>query len=181
MDLWKELPVGDSIPDSMNVVIEVPKGSRNRYRLAKLGKDTCIRVESVISSTASYPVEYGIIPQTYWEDGDPLDVMVLVTEPSYPGCVMEARPIALLKVSYGGHRDDKILAVPVNDARFAQIKGLESLPEHTPKEIAHFFTISTALEEKKVEVLGWGDSDDAKKALMHGVKLFKDKFGGRTE
>src|SRR5581483_5248754 len=110
-NLWHDLKAGPELPDIVNVVIEIPKGSRNKYEFDK--PTGAFRLDRVLYSSMEYPGDYGLIPQTYYDDGDPLDVLVMVEQPTFPGCIIQARPIGLFRMQDREAPDDKILAVPV--------------------------------------------------------------------
>lgn len=161
-----------SVPDHLNVVVEVPKGSQNKYEFDKdIGM---VRLDRVLFSPLHYPGDYGFVPKTLWPDGDPLDALVLVTNPTFPGVVIDARPIGVLNMVDNGDSDVKILCVPVNDVRFKNLKDIEGLDEHFLEEIAHFFTVYKELEGKKVEVGGWEGAAAAKKAILQAVEAYKN-------
>src|SRR5690606_21528637 len=115
--LWHELSHGDDAPEAINVVVEIPRGSRNKYEYDK--ESGAFFLDRVLYSPMHYPAEYGFVPQAYYDDGDPLDVLVLMNQPTFPGCVIEARPVAIFSMIDSGEGDDKILAVPTNDPYFA--------------------------------------------------------------
>jgi len=143
----------------LQVLVETPMGSRNKY---ELDKDTGnIRFDRMLFSSVHYPVDYGFIPETLAEDGDPLDALVLMTEPTFPGCMIEIRPIGMLKMSDEKGKDYKVLGVPVTDPRWNHMRSLEDIPDHYQREIEHFFAVYKALERKHVEVEGWGDVESA--------------------
>lgn len=167
---------GPQPPDVVYALIEIPRGSRNRYELVKFGKQhSYFSLTNVLHAPIFYTGDYGIIPQTLYEDGDPLDIIVLVDEKTFPGCVIEARPIGVLELFDNGQRDDKIIAVPVADPRKKDIKDLKDLPASIKKEISHFFRTYKEYEGKDVEIIGWKGIDGAKKAIMHGIKLYDKK------
>lgn len=181
VDLWRDLETGPKPPDVVYAVIEIPKGSRNKYQLGEVlvapgRRETYLRLEKVLSSPIYYATDYGIIPRTLWDSGRPVTVLVLMEEPTPPGCVVEVRPIGLLKVMDDGTRDDKVLAIPVKDPRFDDVNDLSDLPTHIPREIAHFFTFYKEMEGARVEVMGWGGVTDAKKAIAHSAKIYNEKF-----
>ncbi|NYT16287.1 MAG: inorganic diphosphatase [Methanomassiliicoccales archaeon] len=178
MTLWKEIPAGRDPPNLINVLIETPKGSKNKYELSK--NYPVITLDRVLHSSVIYPLAYGLIPRTYYDDGDPLDAMVMITEATFPGCVIEARPIGILNMVDEAGEDDKILAVAVGDPRYSEIRSLDDVPSHQLSEITEFFHTYKSLEEgKKTEVLGWQGAEDAHEAIMNGIKMFNDKFGNR--
>ncbi|MCC7557900.1 MAG: inorganic diphosphatase [Methanobacteriaceae archaeon] len=170
MNLWKDLKPGPSIPEVVYAVIEIPKGSRNKYEYDK--DMEAFALDRVLYSTFYYPAEYGIIPQTLYDDGDPMDIMVLMEQPTFPGCVIESRPIGMMKMIDGGDKDDKILAVPVEDPRFVDVNDITDLPKHLLKEIAHFFKEYKTLEGKETEVLGWVNQKEAFEAIKHSIDLY---------
>ncbi len=174
VDLWHGIKPGEEIAEKMNVIVEIPKGSNNKYELDK--KTGLVKLDRVLFSSVFYPGDYGIIPQTLAEDGDPADGLVLVTNPTFPGVLIEARPIGVLKMIDGGDPDDKILFVPTEDPRFAKVFDLEDVPEHTLKEISEFFRTYKNLQNKKVEIAGWKGASEAKKVIEESIKLYKKKF-----
>ena len=174
MDLWRDIETGSKVPSVINVIVEIPKGSQNKYEYDK--KHGVIKLDRVLFSPFFYPGEYGIIPQTFAEDGDPMDALVLVTNPTYPGVLIESRPIGMLQMKDGGEMDDKILCVAKDDIRFENVNDLSDLEKHIPKEIAHFFASYKQLEGKKVEILGWKNAASAKKAISAGIKLYQKTF-----
>ena len=174
MDLWHDIETGPKIPSVINVIVEIPKGSQNKYEYDK--KRGIIKLDRVLFSPFFYPGEYGIIPQTYAEDGDPMDALVLVTNHTYPGVLIESRPIGMLRMKDGGEMDNKILCVAKDDIRYENLKDISDLDKHYLKEIGHFFEVYKQLEGKKVEVLGWKNAASAKKEVLAGIKLYKKNF-----
>jgi inorganic pyrophosphatase len=145
--------------ETLIVRIEIPKGSRNKYEWdAELG---AIKLDRFLFSSMVYPTDYGYFPDTCGEDGDPLDAMVCVSEPTFPGCVIESKAIALFKMSDDHGVDDKILCVPLNDPAWNKYDSLEDVPEQLKNEIEHFFSVYKDLEQKKVKVDGWHSREDA--------------------
>jgi inorganic pyrophosphatase len=145
--------------DSVSVIIEIPKGSRNKYELDQ-GSGR-IKFDRMLFSAVHYPSDYGFIRETLAEDGDPLDALVLVWEPTFPGCLIDARPIGLFKMWDEKGRDEKILCVPVSDPMWSHLKRLDDAPPHLLKEIEQFFRIYKELEAKKTGVEGWADREAA--------------------
>ncbi|TQD39808.1 inorganic diphosphatase [Haloflavibacter putidus] len=155
-----------------DVLIEIPKGSRNKYEYDfKLKK---IRYDRMIFSSMMYPADYGFIPETLALDEDPLDVLVLVTEPTFPGCVMEVAPIGVFHMADEKGPDEKIICVPVSDPISNKVKDLSELNSHLIKEIEHFFRVYKDLEEKKVDVDGWGDASEAKEIVRQCTERYKN-------
>ncbi len=171
MNLWKDIETGPRPPDEIFVVVEVPKGSRNKYEYNK--KWNAIHLDRVLYSPLHYPGEYGLVPQTFYDDDDPLDALMLMDEPTYPGCVIDARPIGLLKMLDSGDADDKVLCVPINDPKYAEYNDLQDVPSHVLKEIAHFFEVYKRLEGKETSILGWEGADIAKERILYSMNLYK--------
>lgn len=144
---------------SFDVLIEIPKGSRNKYEYDfKLHK---IRYDRMIFSSMMYPADYGFVPETLALDSDPLDVLVLVSESTFPGCVMEVKPIGVFHMADEKGPDEKIICVPVSDPVWNRLDDLSDVNDHLIKEIEHFFQVYKDLEKKKVAVNGWGDAKEA--------------------
>jgi len=140
---------------SVDVFVEIPRGSRAKYELDK--KTGHIRLDRVLFSSVHYPADYGFVMDTQAGDGDPLDALVVVEEPTFPGCVLPARPIGTLLMTDKKGRDEKILAVPVGDPRFDEIRELADLPKHWLREIETFFGSYKMLEgdQRAVHLGGW--------------------------
>lgn len=169
MNLLTDIPYGS--PEELNVIIEIPKLSRIKY---ELDKDTgLIHVDRVLYSPMHYPANYGFVPQTLWDDGDPLDVLVMSHEPFVPGCLVKARPIGVMEMTDDGDSDAKVLAVPVKDPRFKQIKNISDIDSHTLAEIKHFFKVYKDLQEKEVVVAEWRDKDEAIKDIEKSIEQYK--------
>jgi len=172
MNLWKDVPSGPSAPEVIYAVVEIPKGSRNKYEYDK--DKEAFALDRVLYSPFHYPAEYGIIPQTLWDDGDPMDVLVVMNQATFPGCIIESRPIGVMKMIDAGDSDDKILAVPVNDPFFKDVKDIQDVPSAFLDEIAHFFTEYKKLEGKSTEVKGWEGASAALEAIKHSMELYKE-------
>jgi inorganic pyrophosphatase len=143
----------------IEVIIEVPRGSRNKYEFDHA--TNTIRLDRVLFSSVHYPTDYGFFPGTHAADGDPMDVLVIVEEPTFPGCRVPVRPIGVLHMRDEKGEDDKILAVSAADARFAGIEDISGLQRHWLDEIENFFAIYKTLEDKTVTLDGWGDRREA--------------------
>jgi inorganic pyrophosphatase len=155
-------------PGLINVLIEITAGSKNKY---EYDKDLqAFALDRVLYSSVQYPYDYGFVPNTLADDGDPLDGMVLMEEPTFPGCVIQARPIGMLEMIDGGDRDEKILCVPDKDPRYAQVKSLKDLAPHRLDEIAEFFKTYKNLEKKVTEILGWQDVDKVMPLVEQCIK-----------
>jgi inorganic pyrophosphatase len=148
-----DIDPGPKCPDSVRMIVEIPKGSTNKYEYdVALG---IFRLDRTLYSPIHYPGDYGFIPGTMAEDGDPIDVMSLVEEPSFPGCMIEVRPVGVLNMVDKAAIDVKIVAVPVRNPRYDQVRRIDEVPPHVLKEIEHFFSIYKELENKTVRIEGW--------------------------
>ncbi|MFH0962118.1 MAG: inorganic diphosphatase [archaeon] len=173
MGLWKELPCGKNPPEDINVVVEILKGGRQRFNLE--GDHPVL--EGVFSALA-YPTDCGFVPRTCWDSGRPIESLVLVDEPTFPGCVIPARPVGVLKILGADEkRSDKILSVPLGDPKYEKVFSARDLSPHIQEELFHFFTtFREALGGRTTfEIIGWGDENEAKKVIMHGTKVFRRK------
>ncbi|QLH75275.1 MAG: inorganic diphosphatase [Methanomassiliicoccales archaeon] len=176
MSLWKKVPSGRNPPEIINVIIETPMGSKNKYEVSK--EYDYILLDRVLHSSVVFPLAYGLVPRTYYDDGDPVDAMVIMSEHTFPGCVVEARPIGILHMTDEKGKDDKILCVATGDPRNNEYHELEDIPSHYLNEIAEFFKTYKRLEEgKHTEVLGWEGRAVAIDAISYSLSLFRDKFG----
>ncbi|ADJ25893.1 Inorganic diphosphatase [Dehalogenimonas lykanthroporepellens BL-DC-9] len=155
---------------TLTILIEIPKGSRNKYEWDKERK--IIKFDRMLFSAVHYPSDYGFILDTLAEDSDPLDALVLVSEPTFPGCLIDAKPVGLFRMWDEKGPDEKILCVPMGDPHWNFIKELSDVPAHLLKEIEHFFNIYKELEEKKTGVEGWEDRDSAIKAVLASRKRY---------
>jgi inorganic pyrophosphatase len=172
MNLWHEIEPGSK--DSMNVIIEINKGSKNKYEIDK--KTGLIALDRVMHTSQDYPFDYGFIPQSLWHDRDPLDVVVLSTYPFAPGVLVRARPVAIMNMVDGGDPDEKIIAVPVEDPRFSHVEDIADVNPHTLKEIEHFFITYKSIQGKSVEVNGFQDKEAAGKAFEEGLEIYRQKY-----
>jgi inorganic pyrophosphatase len=172
--LWHNLNPGPDAPNIVYAVVEVPKGSRNKYEYSKSAG--VIKLDRVLYSPLHYPGDYGFIPQSYYGDGDPLDILVMMSEATFPGCVIEARPIGMLRLIDKGENDDKVLAVPATDPQFEDIHELADLSRHFPQEVEHFFVTYKHLEGKKVESGGWVGAAEARQAIQQAMANYRDTF-----
>ncbi len=160
--------------EKMNIIIEVPKGSKNKYEIDK--KTGLIALDRVAHTAQDMPFDYGFVPQSLWHDGDPLDVVLLTTYPLYPGILVRARPVAIMAMNDSGDEDDKIIAVPVDDPRWNDVTDLNDLNPHTLREIEHFYSTYKKLQNKEVIVKDFKGKADAMKAFTLGLKMYKDSM-----
>ncbi|MDR7208237.1 inorganic diphosphatase [Flavobacterium piscis] len=157
---------------TFDVLIEIPRGSRNKYEYDFEIKR--MRFDRMLFSSMMYPADYGFIPETLALDGDPLDVLVLVNEPTFPGCVMEVKPIGVFHMADDKGPDEKIICVPVSDPIWNSLENLSDINPHLLKEIEHFFQVYKDLENKQVDVEGWGDVNEAFAIIAECTKRFDD-------
>ena len=172
---WEELETGPNPPETIYAIIECLKGERNKYEYEK--DIPGVVLDRVLHSNVHYPSDYGFIPRTYYDDEDPFDVLVLVEDKTFPGCVIEARPVALMKMDDDGEQDDKVIAVPTEDPRFDVVQDVDDITQQERDEIAEFFETYKNLEEgKETTVIGWEDADAAKDAIEHAMNLYDEHF-----
>ncbi len=177
MNLWHDISAGDKIPEEVNVIVEIPRGSNNKYEIDK--ETGLIALDRANYSSAPYPFDYGFVPQTLWDDDDALDVIVLTTYPLASGILVRVRPVAILQMTDGGDADDKIIAVPVNDKRFDDVKDIGDLNAHNLKEYTHFFETYKILKGKgnPIVIKKFEGQAAAKKAIVRSQELYEEKFG----
>lgn len=165
-----DLDPGPEIPELVRMIVEIPKDSANKYEYD--GELGVFRLDRALYSPMHYPGDYGFIPGTLAEDGDPMDVLTLVNRPSFPGCLIEVRPIGILNMVDQRERDQKIIAVPLSDPRFMQVHTLDQVYPHTRRELEHFFEIYKELEGRVTEMQGWGGPHEARKAILDSRNSF---------
>lgn len=168
---YTRLPIGDRAPHRVNAVIEIPKDSVNKYEYDK--QLHVFKLDRTLFSPVHYPGDYGFIPCTLGQDGDPLDVLVLVEAPSFPGCLIEVRPIGVLRMVDQGKKDEKILAVADSDPLYRETNDASQVFPHQLREIEHFFSMYKYLEDKRTEMAGWGNADAARQIIEEGQKRWK--------
>lgn len=166
-----DLPIGEEAPEVVNVVIEIPAGSKNKYEYDEALH--AIKLDRVSYGAMAHPYDYGFIPGTRSDDGDHLDAFVVLDHSVFPGCVVEARPVGLMKMIDDGEGDEKIITVPACDPRYDHIKELSDLSPHLPKELQHFFEHYKDLQNKKVEVTGFEDANAAKAMIKTAEATYK--------
>ncbi len=179
MNLWHDVSLGEKAPEEFNVIIEIPKGSYNKYEIDK--KTGLIALDRANYSAAPYPFDYGFAPQTYWEDGDALDVIILTTFALDPGILVRVRPVALLDMVDDGDSDVKVVAVPAADKRWDDTQDLADLNKHNLREFEHFFQTYKALKGKTatVETRGYQGKAEALAVVRKAIALYQDEFGGK--
>ena len=171
---WHDIPSGPRPPEIVNAIIEIPAHGRNKYELDKeLG---VFRLDRVLHSAVHYPGDYGFIPRTLAEDGDPMDVIVLMSEPVFTGCLVEVRPVGVFEMLDHGERDEKIIAVPTSDPFAGSIKDLGDLRPHSLREIEHFFLVYKDLEGSHTESRGFQDAAAAKQFILQAITMYDERF-----
>ncbi len=173
MNLLHEVSFGEDAPEVVNAIIECPKGSKNKYEIDK--KTGLIKLDRAMKTSQDYPFDYGFVPQTLWDDGDALDIVLFTTSPLAPGILVDARVIGVMHMVDCGEGDDKILAVPAHDPRWDTVKNLKDVNPHTLKEMQHFFETYKSIDAgKKVTVTGFEGKKEAMVAVKKGIQLYKD-------
>jgi inorganic pyrophosphatase len=170
MPNFYDLPIGDGFPATVNAMIEIPRGERTKYEY-----DPQLRVfklDRVLHAAVHYPAAYGFIPCTRWDDGDPLDILVVMQDALFTGCLVQAKPIALLQMQDEHGADDKVFSVAVADPVYQDVASLQDISPHIPREIEHFFTTYKMLEGKPVRGVGWADGAAARRAIVQAHQAY---------
>jgi inorganic pyrophosphatase len=173
---YMDIPSGTDLPRVVHTIVEIPKGRRSKFEVDK--KTGLIRLDRYLYSSSHYPGDYGFIPQTLAEDGDPLDVLVMVNEATFSGCLIEARVVGLFRMKDHGVNDFKILGVPHSDPLFAEFQNLGDVPSHFLREVEHFFATYKQLEGTHVEPMGWATAQDAIAEVRASVERYRTKAAG---
>ncbi|XP_039027338.1 soluble inorganic pyrophosphatase 1-like [Hibiscus syriacus] len=169
---WHDLESGSEAPTVVNCVVEISKGSKVKYELDK--KTGMIKVDRILYSSVVYPHNYGFIPRTLCEDNDPMDILVIMQEPVLPGCFLRARPLGLMPMIDQGEKDDKIIAVCVDDPEYKHFTDIKQLPPHRLTEIRRFFEDYKKNENKEVAVNDILPADTAIEAIQHSMDLYNE-------
>jgi inorganic pyrophosphatase len=172
MNYWHDIESGTE--NEVNTIIEIPKGSKNKYEIDK--KTGLIALDRALHTAQDYPFDYGFVPQTLWDDGDALDVVLLTTYPLFPGILVRVRFVAILHMIDSGEDDAKIIAVPCDDPRFDDVNDLVDINKHTLKEIEHFFLTYKKIQNKSVETKGFEGKDVAIESFKRSKELYSQKF-----
>lgn len=173
-NIWHNINVKRITPTDFICVIEIPKGSKNKYELDK--ETGYIILDRILYTSTHYPANYGFIPRTYGDDGDPLDVLLLCSEPVVPLTLVRAYPIGVISMLDGGKKDEKIIAVPFNDPNYNCYQDISELPSHVIEEMEHFFTVYKALENKTTAINEKGNREEAIRVIEQCLDNYIDKF-----
>lgn len=171
---WHDVPFGSKAPEMVTVVIEIPKGSKNKYELDK--DSGLLKVDRVLFSSVHYPANYGFIPQTYCDDHDPLDILVLGQEAVYPLTLLRAKPIGAMQMVDMDEEDDKIIAVHADDPEYTDYNDINQLPKHKEKELKRFFEDYKLLEHKAVKVERFLGREPAWEIIKQAIDLYRKTF-----
>lgn len=175
MNIWHDIDPKEITPKDFTAVIEIPKGSSCKYELDK--KTGLVRLDRILYTATHYPANYGFIPRTYADDGDPLDVLVLCSEVLYPLTLVRVYPIGCMRMIDGGKLDDKIIAVPFSDPTYLGVKSIDELPPHIFDEIMHFFMVYKQLENKQTAVKELFNYEEAEEIVKNCITAYEEKFG----
>ncbi len=174
MNIWHDMDPKVITPTSFSAVIEIPKGSKCKYELDKF--TGLLRLDRVLYTSTHYPANYGFIPRTYADDGDPLDVLVLGSEPIYPMTLVSVYPIGVMRMIDGGSLDDKIIAIAENDPNYNKIRSIDELPSHIFDEMMHFFRVYKQLENKQTDIKELYDREEAERIVAECIDNYVNKF-----
>jgi inorganic pyrophosphatase len=167
---YSDVPPGVEIPHVVNAIVEIPQGRRSKFEVDK--RTGLIKLDRYLYSSSHYPGDYGFIPQTLAEDGDALDILVMVSEPTFSGCLIESRVLGLFKMEDRGQHDYKVLSVPNNDPLFEDYRKLEDVSSHYLREVEHFFATYKQLEGATVQTHGWAGADEATREVAASVERY---------
>jgi inorganic pyrophosphatase len=168
-----DMDPGPDCPEIVRMIVEIPLNSSNKYEYD--GKLGLFRMDRALYSPMHYPGDYGFIPGTMAEDNDPMDVLTLVQDPSFTGCLYEVRPVGILFMEDNAEGDQKVLAVPTRNPRYDSIHTAEQIQSHVRREIEHFFTIYKELEGRVTRIQGWGGPAEARRAINESRKRYWDR------
>ncbi len=177
MNIWHDMNPEAVTPTDFTAVIEIPKGSKCKYELDKF--TGLLKLDRILYTSTHYPANYGFIPRTYADDGDPLDVLVLCSEPIYPLTLIRVYPIGVMRMMDDGKMDDKIIAIPFSDPTYLGISSIKELPSHIFDEIMHFFTVYKQLENKQTAVKTLLNRDEAVEIIQEAIDTYNRDFGGQ--
>jgi inorganic pyrophosphatase len=174
MHPWHQVEIGSQAPQTVNAIIEIPKGSKAKYELDK--ESGLLKLDRMLFSSVHYPANYGFIPRTLCDDHDPLDILVLSQEATVPLCIMRAKPIGVMKMLDQGEADDKIIAVSADDPEYAHYTSMDELPPHRMLEVKRFFEDYKTLEKKTVKIENFLGKADALRVIEAAINMYKATF-----
>ncbi len=174
MNIWHNISPKRITPNDFVAVIEIPKGSKNKYELDK--ETGLIKLDRILHTSTHYPANYGLIPRTYADDNDPLDVLVLCSETLFPMTLVRCYPIGVIRMIDQGHRDDKIVAIPFDDPNYNTYRDISELPAHIAEEMTHFFRVYKELEQKTTAVDEFGNAEVARTIIQADIDRYIDHF-----
>ncbi|MBK9120249.1 MAG: inorganic diphosphatase [Phycisphaerales bacterium] len=177
--VYAQVPAGTELPAAVNAIVEIPKGRRSKFEVDL--RTGLMRLDRYLYSSSHYPGDYGFIPQTLAEDGDNLDILVMVNEPTFSGCLIQARVVGLFRMADRGQNDYKVLAVPNSDPLFAEFRDLGDVPKHFLREVEHFFATYKLLEGITTETFGWDNAAAASAEVHASVDRFMAELSRRAK
>ena len=177
MNIWHDMTPEAIAPNDFTAVIEIPKGSKCKYELDKL--TGLLKLDRVLYTSTHYPANYGFIPRTFADDGDPLDVLVLCSEPVYPMTLIRVYPIGVMRMIDGGKMDDKVIAIPFSDPSYLGISSIDELPSHIFDEIMHFFSVYKQLENKQTAVKSLFGREEAMQIIQEAIDTYQRDFANK--
>eukprot|EP00920_Eleutheroschizon_duboscqi_P005872 GHVT01013792.1.p1 GENE.GHVT01013792.1~~GHVT01013792.1.p1 ORF type:complete len:237 (-),score=37.50 GHVT01013792.1:671-1381(-) len=175
---WHDVPLGENFPHECTAIIEIPKNSKVKYELDK--ESGLLRVDRILHSSVIYPANYGFLPQTLGEDGDPLDALVLMSEPVAPLCILRVRPVGMMNMLDQGEQDDKVICVHVDDPAYRHYKSIEEFPQHILTEIRRFFEDYKKNELKEVQVDQFVLPPEAHKTMIESAIAYQKVYGNQS-
>ena len=176
----KQIPVGPKPPKIVYCFVEIPKGGTNKYEYDS--EFDAFVLDRALYGAVYYPIEYGYIPKTLCLDNDPIDIMTITSAPTFPGCLIASRVIGVLELEDSGQKDNKIIAVALNDPRINYIKSLQDLSPHFKKEIVDFWRNYARLQPKKeIKIIGWRNKKRAEQIILAGIKRYQKRWGEKNE
>ncbi len=178
-NIWHQMPIERITPDRFMAIVEIPKGSKIKYELDK--ETGLIMVDRILYTSTIYPANYGFIPKTYADDNDPLDVVIMCSEPLIPRCEIECYPIGVISMIDSGESDDKIIAVPFNEPNYNCYRDISALPSHVFTEMCHFFKVYKSLEGKETAVDSIKGCNEARDIIRRSIECYKEKFPEITQ
>mgnify|MGYP002545790217 FL=1 len=174
MNIWHDINPSRIKPEEFTAVIEIPKGSKTKYELDK--ETGLLKLDRILYTSTHYPANYGLIPRTYAQDGDPLDVLVLCSQHIYPMTLVQCYPIGVISMVDSGSNDEKVIAIPTDDPTYNQYKDISDLPAHIFEEMKHFFSVYKELENKETVVNDVRGREDAIKIISETIEAYSEKF-----